>query len=91
MLWLIPYNFMIIWGTLRYCSNVQTIARKFWPNRQKVKISNLFMIATLQAVAFTTIYIGGAFAVMGINPIKKYKELKDQKDQMPELPTDLII
>ena len=49
------------------------------------------MIATLQAVAFTTIYIGGAFAVMGINPIKKYKELKDQKDQMPELPTDLII
>ena len=49
------------------------------------------MIATLQAVGFTTIYLGGAFAVMGINPIKKYKELKAQKDQMPQLPCDLII
>ena len=49
------------------------------------------MIATLQAVGFTSIYLGGAFAVMGINPIKKYKELKAQKDQMPQLPCDLII
>ena len=38
------------------------------------------MIATLQDVGFTTIYLGGSFAVMGINPIKKYRELKAQKD-----------
>ena len=47
LLWLIPYNFGIIWGTLRYCGNVNSIAKKWWPGRQKVKVSNLFMIATI--------------------------------------------
>ena len=79
LLWLIPYNFGIIWATLRYCGNVNSIARKWWPSRQKVKVSNLFMVATIQAVGFTTIYLGGTFAVLGINPIKKIKELKEEQ------------
>ena len=33
MLWLIPYNFAMIWGTLRYSSNIQHIGRKWWPKR----------------------------------------------------------
>lgn len=33
ILWLIPFNFGVIWGTLRYCSNVNNIAKRFWPNK----------------------------------------------------------
>ena len=47
ILWLIPFNFGIIWGTLRYCANVNNIAKKFWPGKQKVKITNLLFIATI--------------------------------------------
>jgi hypothetical protein len=47
ILWLIPFNFGVIWGTLRYCTNLNNIAKKYWPNKQKVKVGNLFMIATI--------------------------------------------
>ena len=79
LLWLIPYNFGIIWGTLRYCGNVNAIAKKWWPGRQKVKVSNLFMIATVQAIGFTSIYLGGTFAVLGVNPITKIREMKEEQ------------
>ena len=82
MLWLIPYNFGIIWGTMRYCSNIQNIGSKWWPKHQKVKVSNLFLVATVQAVMFTSIYLGGTLAVLGINPVTKYKEMMAAKNQM---------
>ena len=47
LLWLIPFNFGIIWGTLRYCANVNNIAKRFWPGKQKVKVGNLLMVATV--------------------------------------------
>ena len=76
MLWLIPYNFAIIWGTLRYCTNINRIAKKYWPKKQKVKVSNLFMIATVQALGFISIYLGGTLAILGVNPIEKAREIK---------------
>ena len=85
ILWLIPFNFGVIWGTLRYCSNINSFAKKFWPSRQKVEVSNLFMIATMQAVGFTSIYLGGTCAILGINPMKKYKEMKQEAENLARL------
>ena len=45
-LWLLPFNVGMIWGTMSYASNIKSIANRFWPGRQKVKVSNLFMVAT---------------------------------------------
>ena len=76
-MWLLPFNFVTIWGTLRYCSNVQTIAKKYWPGLLKVKLINLIIVSTFQAVGFTTFYVGGTLAILGINPvqaIRKYRE-----------------
>jgi hypothetical protein len=33
MLYLIPFNALSLWGTIKYFQNVQRIAKKFWPKR----------------------------------------------------------
>ncbi len=70
MLYLIPFNALALWGTIKYFQNVQRIAKKFWPKRQKASIGNFFIIGTTQAIFFTTFYIGGTLAILGINPKK---------------------
>ena len=45
----------------------------------------MFMIATLQAVGFTSIYLGGTFAILGINPVKKYREMKQEADNLARI------
>ncbi len=70
MLYLIPFNALALWGTIKYFQNVQRIAKKFWPKRQKASIGNFFLIGTAQAIFFTTFYIGGTLAILGINPKK---------------------
>ena len=72
---LLPFNGFMIWGSLKYAANIQTIAQRWWPTYQKAKLKNLFIIATTQATLFTTLYLGGTFAILGINPITKYKEM----------------
>ena len=47
IVWLLPYNFLVIWGTMKYCANIKTIAQRVWPNYQKVKISNLIIVSTI--------------------------------------------
>ena len=32
-MYLIPFNFAVIWGTLRYCANINNFAKKWWPSR----------------------------------------------------------
>ena len=78
MLWLIPYNVGIIWGTLRYCGNIKNIAGKYWPKYQKVNITNLIFISTVQAIGFTTLYLAGTFGILGINPVNKIREIKEE-------------
>mmetsp|Transcript_8620 Transcript_8620/g.14573 ORF Transcript_8620/g.14573 Transcript_8620/m.14573 type:complete len:110 (+) Transcript_8620:175-504(+) len=85
MMLLIPYNLTIIWATLKYCANIKTIAARFWPNFQKVRVPNLILISTVQAMMFTSIYIGGTFAILGINPIKRARELKAESQNPPSL------
>jgi hypothetical protein len=33
MLYLIPFNFFALWGTIKYFQNVQRIAKKYWPKK----------------------------------------------------------
>ena len=47
MLFLIPFNFFALWSTIKYFQNVQRIAKRFWPKRQKASIGNFFLIGTL--------------------------------------------
>ena len=43
------------------------------------------MVATFQAIGFTTVYLGGTFAVLGINPFTKLKEFKAERQKQEEL------
>ena len=78
MLYLIPFNFFALWGTIKYFQNVQRIAKAFWPKRQKATIGNFFFIGTLQAIFFTTFYIGGTLAILGINPATILRQDEEQ-------------
>ena len=80
MLFLIPFNFLALFGTIKYFQNVQRIAKIFWPKRQKASIGNFFFIGTVQAAFFTTFYIGGTLAILGINPIKIIKNNENDFD-----------
>ena len=33
-------------------------------------------------MGFTSLYLGGTFAILGINPFKKFKELKAEKQRL---------
>ncbi|CDW87986.1 histone h2a [Stylonychia lemnae] len=74
LLYLIPFQFFCLWGTIKYFQNIQRIAKLFWPRRQKATIFNFFIIGTAQSILFTTFYVGGSCAIMGINPIKVWQK-----------------
>jgi hypothetical protein len=84
MLLLIPFNFFSLYATIKYSQNIQRIAKKFWPNRQKATLLNFFMIGTAQALFFTTFYLGGTIALLGINPIAIWK----RREQLIGGPTE---
>ena len=46
MLYLIPFNFLCMFGTVKYFQNIQRIARKMWPSRQKATLFNFFFVGT---------------------------------------------
>jgi hypothetical protein len=74
MLFLIPFNFLSLYATIKYFQNIQRIARKFWPKRQKATLWNFFLVGTCQALVFTSFYLGGTIAILGINPIAVWKK-----------------
>lgn len=47
MLYLIPFQFAAIFGTMKYFQNIHKIAKIFWPKRQKATILNFFMVGTV--------------------------------------------
>ena len=73
LLFLIPFNAFALWATIRYFRNIHNIGRRFWPQYQKATLKNLFIVGTAQALVFTTFYIGGSLAILGVNPIAVYK------------------
>lgn len=60
-----------------YSKNIKKIAIRFWPNRRKATLKNVILVGTAQALTFTSLYIGGSFAVMGLNPIALLKNRKN--------------
>lgn len=36
---------------------------------KRASIKNLFIASTVQALGFTTFYVGGTLAVLGVNPV----------------------
>ena len=72
LLFLLPFNAFSLWATIRYFKNIHKIGKKFWPTYQKATLKNLFVVGTAQAMFFTTFYIGGSLAILGINPIAVY-------------------
>ena len=74
IIWLLPYNLCMIWGTMKYCSNIKTISNKFWPSRRKATINNLVVVATAQALMFTSLYLAGTLAIIGVNPVTFVRE-----------------
>jgi hypothetical protein len=74
MKWLLPFNAFCLWGTIRYAKNIQRTAKVFWPHRQKATLGNLFLVGTAQALFFTTFYLGGSLAILGINPFAGRRE-----------------
>ena len=74
MLYLIPFNFFALYATVKYFQNIQRISKKYWPKRQKASIMNFFIVGTSQALFFTTFYIGGTLALLGINPLAIFKD-----------------
>jgi hypothetical protein len=36
-------------------------------------------------LGFTSIYLGGTFAILGINPVAKYKQMKEEGDNLARL------
>lgn len=46
MLYLIPFQFVAIFATMKYFQNIQRIAKVLWPKRQKATILNFFFVGT---------------------------------------------
>jgi hypothetical protein len=76
---LLPFNGLVLKGTLWYAKNINRIARKMWPNRQKVSVMNFFIVGTMQALVFFTGYVGGTCLCLGYNPFRAFREHKVAK------------
>ena len=72
---LIPFNAFILKANLEYARNIKYISERFWPRFLTFSKTNAFIAASMQAIFFTTIYIGGTFSVIGINPYRAFKDL----------------
>jgi hypothetical protein len=46
LLYLIPFQFLSLYATIKYFQNIQRIAKIFWPKRQKATLLNFFVIGT---------------------------------------------
>lgn len=69
LIFLLPYNLALIWGTVQYAKNINKISKWLWPQRRKFSVFNFIFIGTVQALLFTSIYAGGNLAIIGINPM----------------------
>ena len=39
--WLVPFNLLVILGTIKYARNINGIAAKYWPGRQRATLTNV--------------------------------------------------
>ncbi len=72
MIWLIPFNLTAIFAITRYCRNINSISKRFWPKGRKPSLGRVFLVTTLQATALITSYLGGNLLILGVNPNEVY-------------------
>ena len=73
MIWLIPFNLVAIFAITRYCRNINTISKRFWPKDKKPSLGRVFLVSTVQAMGLITFYIGGNLLMLGVNPKEIYQ------------------
>ena len=39
----------------------------------KGKLANLLLVSLVQGIAFTSLYLGSTFAILGVNPVRAFK------------------
>ena len=61
-------------------NNIQKIGKRFWPNRMKFSVGNFFLVGTVQALFFTSLYAGGNLMILGINPFKPQESFKEDSE-----------
>jgi len=47
IIWLIPFNLIAIFAITRYCRNINTISKSFWPKDKKPSIGRVFLVSTV--------------------------------------------
>ena len=80
LVFLLPYNLALIYGTIKYSKNIHRISKFLWPNRRKFTIGNFLLIGTIQALFFTSLYAGGNMLILGINPLKPQESFKEDSE-----------
>ena len=73
MILLIPFNLVAIFAITRYCRNINTISKRFWPKDKKPSLGRVFLVSTVQAMGLITFYIGGNLLMLGVNPKEIYQ------------------
>ena len=85
LFYLLPFNILMIYGTIKYSKNVNAITKYFWPHRRKVSIKNLFIVGSCQALFFSTVFIFGNMLLLGLNPREVYQRHMRHKQEELEL------
>ena len=80
LVFLLPYNLALIWGTVQYAKNINKISKWLWPQRRKFSVFNFMFIGTVQALFFTSVYAGGNLLIIGINPLDAQKSFEPDSD-----------
>lgn len=47
MIWLIPFNLVAIFAITRYCRNINSISKRFWPKDKKPSLGRVFLVSTV--------------------------------------------
>ena len=80
LVFLLPYNLLLLFGSVKYAKNIHKISRALWPNRRKFTLGNFIFVGTVQALFFTSIFALGNWLIMGINPLKPQEIFQDDAE-----------
>lgn len=81
LIFLLPFNMLVVAATARYCQNIHKISKRFWSHRQKATFRNVLYVGTIQALCFTTMYCSGTLLILGMNPRTVYQRHIKQKNE----------
>jgi hypothetical protein len=47
LIWLLPFNIVMVAATAHYCRNIHVIGKRFWAHRQKATFRNVLYVGTI--------------------------------------------